>query len=203
MVFHIISAALMEVEALLDNLNRQNIAFLYHPLGIGCLEAAKNAPAIVQKILEMPSPSIYLGTCGVFSSFETSVVYAPSRVLWLPTCERFGLSYRVNGTEKPIDIFYENPANNASEATAICCPNISLAGELNLMRREPKKIFLENLELYSFLMSAKALRSTVKIYLASTNKVGQSAHEEWLKNHEQAHKLLAEFALNSIKTLAH
>lgn len=182
----VLAAVRFEAEPLLQVLNTKRLDFEFHEIGIGAIKAARSA-ARLQQVCE-GKEVIYVGTGGSFGKFSEPLLVKAGRVLWLPPCLREGISWAIEGIDKPYDL-PKSPvwAQELPERTIICSPTISKTVEMtsNIVAEyelgRPEKL-VENLELYS---CAEAICSVAKSFVAIlgiTNAVGPEGRTQWRNN---------------------
>lgn len=189
----IIAAALFEVEETVQKLRDQGIDAHAKPIGVGALAAAYNARTLADQCAG--ANVFFLGTCGTFARFEEVRLVQVGSAHWLPTSDRLGLSYTVQGICPPRQLPKPPEALTALPSlpivTAICGPSISL--DATLPSTFPRETSVENLELYSVLPDVAERAKSFAAILAVTNGVGPSAHQEWRRNFRTAAILTAEY----------
>ena len=84
----IIAAAKFEVEALKNVLEQLGFTPEVHVLGIGALNAAKNARPIAEAC--RGKNVVFVGTCGSFNHFSKPYLVTGKEVHWLPSISTIG-----------------------------------------------------------------------------------------------------------------
>jgi hypothetical protein len=190
----LVAAAKFEIDPLMNALQARGHTPEPLLIGVGALNAAKAARAVGERC--RGRHTLFVGTCGAFGAAPAGqpdvYLVRGSEVLWLPTCERLGLSYTVKGTAPMIPL--PGPPAFCRELPArrvICSPGISLVSKL------PEGIApegaVENLELYAVAGEIAAQAASFAVILAVTNMVGPDSHAAWRQNFVAAAGVTAEF----------
>jgi hypothetical protein len=191
----VFSAAPFEVQPLLAVLTEQSRDFVYSAVGIGAIAAAKREELIARQC--DGRHAIFVGTCGAFDEFSAPQLVTAKEVVWLPACERAGLSYPVPGSAPAITMSEPGPfAVNLPAFVVLCAPNVSLSSMLPGSYSPSKCV--ENIELYSCVGQLLESALSVSVILCTTNAVGTDAHSQWKSNFNKAAELTADFVRKSI-----
>ena len=197
--FAIFVAASFEAEPLAKLLQTHSLDFTVTPVGIGAIAAATGIEVNAQNA--RGRHAVFVGTCGSFAPFTAPELITPSRVLWLPTCERAGLSYSIPDTTPEISCENSGPLTSTlREAVVVCAPNISLSALLPASLDGVKTV--ENVELYCCYRQLKDNALTLSVVLATTNEIGKNAHQQWKANHKHAAQLTADYLGKQIRNFA-
>ena len=186
----IIAAAKFELDPLTNALQEKGMNPTTKLIGIGSLNAAKRARQVAEAC--RGRNVIFVGTCGIFGAFNRVHLIRAQEVLWLPTCERLGLSYTVKDSAPPI-VLPPAPAycQSLPEKKVICSPGISLVSKLpDHLSGDP---CVENLELYSCVGEIASQAASLAVVLAVTNSVGPDSHSQWRQHFAGAAGATAEF----------
>ncbi len=183
----IVAAAQFEASPVLKSLEKIGVSADLFILGVGALEAARQSTKLDTKGRDV----IYVGSCGLFDNFNGLELVGVEKAVWLPTCERHGLSYSIKNTNPPVAFSqYPKWSENIERKIVICSPTISISPKLPELFI-PKNT-VENVELYSAankLIEAKSL----SLLLAVTNQIGPTAHTQWKQNFKNASQVVADF----------
>ena len=187
----VLSAVDFEVRPLLDALagSGRSVGALY--TGIGALTAAANAREIANQ--SKGAHVVYIGTAGTFGEFKEPWLCTASRVCWLPSGERAGISYGIPAGQLPCESLTPDESLGLDAKTVLCSPSISLTRDFAPSWRgmlEPAEC-IENLELWSCLREIKEKARRIDIIFGITNQVGPDAHAQWKKWHPVAAEMTA------------
>lgn len=186
----LVAAAKFEVDPLTGTLQQRGHTPESRLTGVGPINAAKKARAIGDSC--RGRNVIYVGTCGAFTGYQKVTLIRATEALWLPTCERMGLSYTVKDSAPPISL-PEPPAwaKGLPAKRVLCSPTVSLVAKL------PDGLaadtLVENLELYSVIGEIAQQAASLVVILAVVNAVGPDAHLQWRQNFALAAGMTAEF----------
>ncbi len=193
----IIAAAKFEVEPLKNVVEQLGFTPEVHVVGIGALNAAKNARTIAEAC--RGKNVVFVGTCGSFGPFTKPYLVTAKEVLWLPTSDRLGFSYTIKDTAPIIPLKKRGDlVQGLPEKTIICCPSISTIG--TLPEQYSAETCVENLELYSCAAEISAKAAELSIVLCVTNAVGPDSHSQWKQHFLSAATETAEFFKNALIT---
>jgi nucleoside phosphorylase len=168
------------------------------PVGIGAVDAAIGAARAIARA--RPSRVIFVGTAGVYpggrrpGGAAVGDVVVPSSVDCVSTAALRGLAY----LPKP-QVIRATPwpalcrALGASRPAAVACP-VAITRSAALARRIASSTgaSLENLEAFAVARAAETAGLPFAAVLGIANRVGPTAHREWLANHEQASEAAAQ-----------
>jgi purine-nucleoside phosphorylase len=186
----IVAAAQFEIEPFTRALNLEGRSCESFICGIGALEAAKNSVPLEQAALD--KEVIFLGSCGIFQSFEPLEIVECQTVHWLPYDLRVGKGYKIAGTMAPIHLRTAQEKKSAARLVdVVCSSTISLDPFLPEGFDSIKTV--ENIELYSVSAAILATCRSFRAFLAVTNAVGPNAHREWQANFAAAAQECANF----------
>lgn len=193
----IIAAAKFEVEPLKNALEQLGFAPEVQIVGIGALNAAKNARGVAEAC--RGRTAVFVGTCGSFSEFSRPVLITGQEVYWLPTSDRLGISYSIKDSAPPIKLRKSLELTNGLPSKKIICgPSISKIGTLpdNFLSDS----CVENLELYSCAAEIEAKATSFSVILCVTNLVGPDSHQQWKEHFASAATETANFFKNAISS---
>ena len=196
----LIAAAKFELDPLTNSLQQLGHTPETKLTGVGSLNAAKKARAIGDAC--RGRAVIFVGTCGSFAPFSRVSLVRATEVLWIPTCERLGLSYTVKDTAPPI-VLPEPPAfaRSLPAKRVVCTPGISLVNKLPDSVASESAV--ENLELYACIAEIAANAASLAVILAVTNHVGPDSHAQWRQHFTEAAGLTAEFISSKLPAGSH
>jgi len=186
----LIAAAKFELDPLANALQQRGHTPVTKLIGVGALNAAKRARQVADYC--RGRPVVFVGTCGTFGAFTKVYLVRAQEVVWLPTCERMGLSYTIKDSAPPISL--PTPplfCRSLPERRVICSPCVSLVSKLPESWAAEQQV--ENLELYSIIGEIAAQASSLAVILAVTNSIGPDANSQWRHNFAAAAGATAEF----------
>ncbi len=191
----IIAAAKFEVEALKNVLEQLGFTPEVHVLGIGALNAAKNARPIAEAC--RGKNVVFVGTCGSFNHFSKPYLVTGKEVHWLPTSDRMGFSYTIKDTAPSIPLKKRcDLVQGLAEKIILCGPSISTIGTLPEQYAADQCV--ENLELYSCAAEVSAKAAEFSVVLCVTNTVGPDSHSQWKQHFLSAATETAEYFKNAL-----
>ena len=169
----------------------------YESIGIGALAAAKACHHLAT--LAKSRLVVLIGTAGVFGPFRHIEVVTTTEVHWLPTSDRTGQSYSVEGSCPPLHLKSSAiaTASRLEKCVTLCSPSISLTSDLEqtahrqTASEQIKGRLIENIELYSVAEELSRVSKDFTILLAITNAIGPLAHRQWKENFAAAAELTA------------
>lgn len=187
----VVSAVDFEVRPLCARLSERGIPHRTAHTGIGSLAAAASAQEVAR--LAEGRHAIFVGTAGTFADFDRPFLCTVSRVCWLPSGERAGISYGIPQGQLHGVSLLPSAAIALPARTVICSPSISLTSEFAPHWRNElvPEDCVENLELWPFVTAIKDRARRLDLVLGVTNQTGLQAHDQWVKWHEHAAAMAA------------
>jgi purine-nucleoside phosphorylase len=189
MKIFVISAAPFEFEPTCKALSEVGWQPIGVECGIGALAAARNANALAETV--KGAAAIYIGTAGVFGAFTAPEVLRVNSVQWQSQAMRAGAAYLVKSLPT------EWTLNTAPKwlaplpiAQVRCATEITLV-EQTIVAPLPVKLVVENLELFSIAEPVLSSAASFGAVIATTNRVGPNAHQEWRAHFVAAANLTA------------
>lgn len=164
------------------------------PVGIGAVDAAAGAARAIAA--HRPQRVLFVGTAGVYPSARSGLPIAGAviagEIHCVSTAALAGDGYlpapqvvRAQGSQKLAAAL----AGDAAElpATTVACP-LAITRSAALARRiaAATGASLENLELFAVARATAGAGAEFAAVLGVANRVGPSAHREWLANHRRA-----------------
>jgi len=193
----IIAAAKFEVEPLKNVLEQLGFTPEVHVVGVGALNAAKNARPIAEAC--RGKKVVFVGTCGTFGSFSKPFLVTGKEVHWQPTSDRLGFSYTVKDSAPMITLKKRSDlVQGLPEKSILCCPSISTIG--TLPENFTADNCVENLELYSCAAEISAKAADFSVILCVTNSVGPDSHSQWKQHFLGAATETADFFKTALST---
>ncbi len=190
----LLSAAPFEAQASMQALVQEHREFDYLSIGIGPF-----APAHLNLIKHCQNRSvIFIGTAGTFSPFEKPFLLTTTEAYWLPTCERFGLSYQAGG-KLPVLQWKKTPlVQELPNAIAYCSPNVSLQSASETWQPAARVLAVETIELYRVASILLPYAASFSVILGVTNTIGENAHQEWKRNFQNCAEVTAKFLMRQL-----
>ncbi len=149
----------------------------YIEFGIGALESMYHLSSLTSRLAN--KNIIYVGSAGVLGSFSSPKIVTTSKVEWLPTGDRLGLSYPVPKFEAVPTIGSRSLISALESYPCICGPSVSVdAGNADSAFAN----YLENIELYGVAKKVAPIAKSFSVILGVSNSVGPSSHEQWKTN---------------------
>ncbi len=178
----IIAAVPFEIEPLIASLTALGVRVEPYYCGIGPIAAAQFAGSIQARIRQRHV--FYVGTCGVFGSFDKPWLIRASSVGWEDYGLRSGESYAVPDSLPAYELnTYHGCTRELPAGPLVSTATISKHNYDAAEYHSPK---FENLELYGLAKPMLESAMTFSPILAVTNDVGPDAHEQWKNWHRAA-----------------
>lgn len=191
----IVAAARFEVEPLKNVVEQLGFVPEVHLVGIGAINAAKNARAVGEAC--RGKNVVFVGTCGTFGEFTKPQLITGTEIHWMPTSDRMGFSYTVKDTAPAITIKNTLSALSSLPARKIMCsPSISKVA--TLPDGYNPQDWVENLELYSCAQEISSKAATFSVVFSVTNGIGPDAHVQWKENFANAATETAEYVKSRV-----
>ena len=153
------------------------------PIGIGLVESAINLTKILsQNLSNLPSEIIFIGSCGLYKNGKILEIYESKIAVNDEISALLGFSYSPIQAKFNGDVSCETKITNSS--------NFITTDKNLALKFFQKGYFMENMELYSVLQTAKKFKIPAYGVLCATNFCDKNAHADFLKNHKQAKEKL-------------
>ncbi|WP_270978149.1 purine-nucleoside phosphorylase [Campylobacter helveticus] len=149
------------------------------PIGIGLIESAMNLTKICLEF--RPKKLIFIGTCGLYKNGEILGIYESSHA--------FNIEFsKLNHFYSPAktEICLKKSAYKINSSNYICTDKNVALKLANL------GLDVENMEAFSVLSVAENMKIEASCILCATNFCDAFAHENFLKNHQNAKEKLEE-----------
>ena len=166
--------------------NNENFSFAT-PIGVGLIESAINLSRIC--LMNPPEFILFIGTAGSYGKREIFEI-VESRV-----ASNIEHSFLFNSAYTPIDNVV-SAAEDVSRETIINSSNYITKSKEISKKYLSLNIELENMEFFSVISVAREFNIPVGGVFIVTNYCFENAHEEFLKNHNEAKKRLEEYLKN-------
>ncbi len=155
------------------------------PVGVGLVDAAINLTRLI--IEKRPSALLFVGSAGSYGS------YKPFDIISTSAAGNVELSLITGSAYTPIDntIYHGDVSRETSimiNSSNYITTDMEVATEYQKLGFE-----LENMEFFSILKVAENFEIPASGIFIVTNYCDENAHEDFLKNHEQAKALLSEY----------
>ncbi|CAA6812011.1 MAG: Purine nucleoside phosphorylase [uncultured Campylobacterales bacterium] len=157
------------------------------PIGVGMNESTINLTRLA--LMDKPEYLIYIGSAGSYGNYKIFDVVESY------TGSNIELSFLQNNSYTPI----ENVISSKDSETNIVNSSNYITTNSEISKKYLRfNIELENMEFFSVMRVAQEFDIPVKGIFVVTNYCNSNAHEDFVKNHEQAKKILIQY----IKTLS-
>ena len=196
----IVSAASFETAPLYEKYcDDPTVSFFY--FGVGCLEAARRESMLLA--LAAGKEVWVVGTCGSWESFSGVKLISANRFLWMPICERAGLSESIEGLEVPFCAPQTDIASLLPSYTILCGPTIANSNKIQSHIKKKYQLeeenLAENIEFYVVAKNLLRVAKKVNFLLAITNQVGTEGRKQWRENFREAAIISSQFIHTQIQ----
>ncbi|MDQ7045451.1 MAG: purine-nucleoside phosphorylase [Sulfurimonas sp.] len=162
------------------------------PTGIGMIETAMNLTRLC--LFDKPELLLFIGSAGSYGNHKIFDIVESK------TASNIELSFLSNDAYTPLDNVVSTNTTDVKDVVVNSSNYISTNKELT------KKflglgIGIENMEFFAVLQVAQEFNIPAGGVFCVTNFTDENAHEDFLKNHEQAKIILAEHVKKRIKEL--
>lgn len=162
------------------------------PMGIGLIETAMNLTRLC--LFDKPEFLLFVGSAG---SYGKSNIF---EIIESKTASNIELAFLSNDAYTPIDNIVSTNTQNKKDIVVNSSNYISTNKELT-KKFLKLGIGIENMEFYSVLKIAQEFSIPAGGVFCVTNYTNSNAHEDFLKNHAKAKKLLTQHIKARIKEL--
>ncbi|MFW5606191.1 MAG: purine-nucleoside phosphorylase [Campylobacter hyointestinalis] len=150
------------------------------PIGVGITSSAINLTKILTA--NKADEIIFVGTCGLYKDGNLLDIYESKTAVNLEISSLLRLSYSPLFSSPIVqdlkNVSCETLITNSSN---FITTNIDIAHKFSELG-----LFMENMELYSVLETAKQFKIPARGILCATNFCEPNAHNEFIKNHKKA-----------------
>ena len=171
--------------------NSENFSFAT-PMGVGLIESAINITRLC--LFDKPEFLLFVGTAG---SYGESKIFD---IVESKTAANIELSFLNSDAYTPLDNVVTTNTTNKKDIVVNSSNYISTNAALT-KKFLKLGIGIENMEFFSVLKVAQEFNIPAGGVFCITNYTNKTAHEDFLKNHEKAKKLLEIHVKNRIKEL--
>lgn len=160
-----------------------------HPIGVGLIETAINLTRVC--LFDKPDFLLFIGTAGSYTKD-----LKPFDIVESSTASNIELSFFRNDSYTPLDNVLNSETKFVENQTIVNSSNyISTNYELTQNFLE-HNIKIENMEFYSLLQVAKEFDIEIGGIFIVTNYCNENAHQDFIKNHNEAMKRLTEYLVD-------
>ena len=157
-----------------------------HPIGVGLIESAINLTRIC--LFDKPDFLLFIGSAGSYTK-----EYNIFDIVESSTSSNIELSFFSNDSYTPLENVLNSQTKIVENQTIVNSSNyISTNFDITQNYLE-HNIKLENMEFYSLLQVAKEFEIEVGGIFVITNYCDKNAHQDFIKNHNEAMKKLTEY----------
>ena len=162
------------------------------PMGVGLIESAMNLSRLC--LFDKPEFLLFVGTAGSYGEHELF------EIIESKTASNIELAFLNSDAYTPLDNVVSTNTTDIKDIIVNSSNYISTNEEL-CKKFLKLGIGIENMEFFSVLKIAQEFDIPAGGVFCITNYTNKDAHKDFLKNHEQAKKLLKEHVLRRIKEL--
>lgn len=168
------------------------------PIGVGLIESAMNLTRLC--LFDKPSFLLFIGSAGSYGEHQIFDIVEST------TAANIELGYFDKRSYTPIDnVIDDSTDNNVSRGTnkqvIVNSSNYITTDKASAKTFLSAGISLENMEFFSVLRIAKEFSIPAAGVFVVTNYCEPNAHEQFIKNHEEAMGKLTSYLLNKYKDL--
>ena len=162
------------------------------PMGVGLVETAMNLTR--QCLFDKPEFILFVGTAGSYGDAKTFDIIESK------TAANIELAFLSNDAYTPLDNVVTTNTTNKKDIVVNSSNYISTNTELtkNFLKFG---VGIENMEFFSILKIAQEFNIPAGGVFCITNYTNETAHDDFLSNHEKAKELLTEHVKRRIKEL--
>ena len=162
------------------------------PIGVGLIESAMNLTRLC--LFDKPEFLLFIGSAG---SYGESNIFD---IIESKTASNIELGFLSNDAYTPLDNVISANTTNKKDIIVNSSNYISTNEELT-KRFLKLGIGIENMEFFSVLKIAQEFNIPAGGVFCITNYTNKNAHEDFIKNHKEAKKLLSKHVKKRIKEL--
>jgi len=152
------------------------------PIGIGLIESAMNLTRLV--LDKKPEQLIFIGSAGSYGKYKPFDIIESNHAVNIENSFLTGDSYT------PIKSIVSRETINIVNSSNYITTDEKLSNKYREINVE-----LENMEFYSVVRVAQEFKIPVKGIFIVTNYCNKNAHNDFIKNHEEAKKMLERYLL--------
>ena len=162
------------------------------PIGVGLIESAMNLTRLC--LFDKPEFLLFIGSAG---SYGEAKIFD---IIESKTASNIELGFLNSDAYTPLDNVISANETNKKDIIVNSSNYISTNEELT-QKFLKLGIGIENMEFFSVLKIAQEFSIPAGGVFCITNYTNKNAHEDFIKNHKEAKKLLSEHVKNRIKEL--
>jgi len=162
------------------------------PMGVGLVEMAMNLTQLC--LFDKPEFLLFVGTAGSYGKHEILDIIESK------TAANIELSFLQNKSYTPLDNVISTQTETVKDIVVNSSNYISTDADLS-SKFNQFGVELENMEFFAFLRVAQEFDIPAGGVFCITNFTNESAHEDFLKNHEAAKAKLSVYVPHRIKEL--
>ncbi len=171
--------------------NNENFNFAT-PMGVGLIETAMNLTRLC--LFDKPEFLLFVGTAGSYGKHDIFDIVESK------TAANIELAFLEKKAYTPLDNVVSTQTNGTKDIIVNSSNYISTDAEL-VKKFLNFGVEIENMEFFSVLRIAQEFDIPAGGVFCVTNYCNENAHEDFLKNHEQAKVLLGEHVKRRIQQL--
>lgn len=162
------------------------------PMGVGLIETAMNLTRLC--LFDKPEFLLFVGSAGSYGNHKIFDIVESK------TASNIELSFLSNDAYTPLDNVVSTNSTNKQDIVVNSSNYISTNEELT-KKFSGLGIGIENMEFFAVLKIAQEFDIPAGGVFCITNYTNKNAHEDFLKNHQQAKELLSLHVKKRIKEL--
>ncbi len=162
------------------------------PMGVGLIETAMNLTRLC--LFDKPEFLLFVGTAGSYGKHDIFDIVESK------TASNIELAFLEKRAYTPLDNVVSTQTDGSKDIIVNSSNYISTDAEL-VKKFLNFGVEIENMEFFSVLRIAQEFDIPAGGVFCVTNYCNETAHEDFLKNHEQAKALLSEHVKKRIKEL--
>ena len=157
-------------------------------IGVGLIESAINLTRTC--LFNKPDFILFIGSAGSYGNHEIFDIIESRRA------SNIELSFLTNSSYTPLDNVLESDNKMVKNDTIVNSSNYISTNEELAKQYNEYGIGIENMEYFSVLQVAREFEIPVAGIFIVTNYTNKNAHEDFLKNHQEAMKKLTTYLLD-------
>ncbi len=155
-------------------------------IGIGLIESAINLTQIILK--EKPKSLLFIGSAGSYGGYKIFDIVKSN------ISSNIELSFLQKQSYTPIDNVVQSMSDEKMDISNIVNSSNYISTDENISKKFLNlKVEIENMEFYSVLKVAEKFKIPAMGIFVVTNYCNQNAHQDFLKNHQKAIKILLDY----------
>ncbi|WP_294967085.1 purine-nucleoside phosphorylase [Sulfurimonas sp.] len=163
------------------------------PMGVGLIETAMNLTRLC--LFDKPEFLLFVGSAGSYGNHKIFDIVESK------TASNIELAFLSSDAYTPLDNVVSTNIDNKVKDVIVNSSNYISTNEELTKKFLTFGVDIENMEFFSVLKIAEEFNIPAGGVFCVTNYTNKNAHEDFLKNHEQAKELLTTHVKNRIKEL--